>query len=51
MPMACARHRAPSLTSVNSAVKVMRVMYVSCESDLGHSAHFSDLRLFASKIR
>jgi hypothetical protein len=36
---------------MNSVVRAMSIMYVRCESHLGHLIHVSDLRLFVSKIR
>jgi len=36
---------------MNSAVSAMSIMYVSCNSGLGHLIHVSDLRLVISKIR
>jgi hypothetical protein len=44
----CPTHRAPREETVNSEVRAMSIMYVSCESTLGHSANVSDLRLFVS---
>ena len=44
-------HRAPPAASEDSVFRAMSIMYVRCVSALGHLIHFSDLRLFVTKIR